>query len=433
MDTVLIFVAIILVLVVAHELGHFTVAKLSGISVLEFGVGLPPRLFAFEFGGTVYSVNLLPIGGFVRMLGEEDPTHPTSFASKGALTRLAVLAAGPAVNAVLPIALLTFALMVPHSVPVTDIVVLDVIDGSPAAEAGVQPGDFIREADGRALDNSSDLVGAVHRRLGADISWVVERDGALVELRLAEVRIDPPEGQGATGILLRDARSTVESVESGSSAESVGLLAGDLFLSVAGASVLSEDAPTALAVGALDAAPGEPVEILVIRGGEIVELSVGPPLSELSGYAVSVYPLASRSRPVWRAVGDSFVQMADILVSFRNEISRLIAGSSDLGFVGPVGIAQITGEVADAGLSPLITLAALLSINLAIVNILPFPALDGGRIMFVLIELARGGRRISPGKERTAHLVGFGLLMTFILMISINDIQRLVSGAGPFG
>ena len=433
MDTVLIFVAIILVLVVAHELGHFTVAKLSGISVLEFGVGLPPRLFAFEFGGTVYSVNLLPIGGFVRMLGEEDPTHPTSFASKGALTRLAVLAAGPGVNAVLPILLLTFALMVPHSVPATDIVVLDVIDGSPAAEAGVQPGDFIREADGRSLDNSADLVGAVHRRLGADISWVVERDGALVELRLAEVRVAPPEGQGATGILLRDARLTVESVESGSSAESVGLLAGDLFLSVAGASVLSEEALAARAAGALEGAPGEPVEILVMRAGEIVELSVRPPVSELSGYAVSVYPLASRSRSVWRAVGGSFVQMADILVSFRNEISRLIAGSSDMGFVGPVGIAQITGEVADAGLSPLITLAALLSINLAIVNILPFPALDGGRIMFVLIELARGGRRISPGKERTAHLVGFGLLMTFILMISINDIQRLVSGAGPFG
>ena len=433
MDTVLIFIAIILVLVVAHELGHFTVAKLSGISVLEFGVGLPPRLFAFEFGGTVYSVNLLPIGGFVRMLGEEDPTHATSFASKGALTRLAVLAAGPAVNAVLPIALLTFALMVPHSVPVTDIVVLDVIDGSPAAEAGVQPGDFIREADGRALDNSADLVGAVHRRLGADISWVVERAGALVELRLAEVRIDPPEGQGATGILLRDARLTVESIESGSSAESAGLLAGDFFLSVAGASVLSEDALAARAADALEAAPSEPVEILVMRAGEIVELSVGPPVSELSGYTVSVYPLASRSRSVWRAAGGSFVQMADILVSFRNEISRLIAGSSDMGFVGPVGIAQITGEVADAGLSPLITLAALLSINLAIVNILPFPALDGGRIMFVLLELARGGRRISPGKERTAHLVGFGLLMTFILMISINDIQRLVSGAGPFG
>ena len=367
------------------------------------------------------------------MLGEEDPTHATSFASKGALTRLAVLAAGPAVNAILPIALLTFALMVPHSVPVTDIVVLDVIDGSPAAEAGVQPGDLIREADGRALDNSADLVGAVHRRLGADISWVVERAGALVELSLAEVRIDPPEGQGATGILLRDARLTVESVTSGSSAESVGLLAGDLFLSVAGASVLSEDALAAKAAGALEAAPGEPVEILVMRAGEIVELSVGPPVSELSGYTVSVYPLASRSRSVWRAAGGSFVQMADILVSFRNEISRLIAGSSDMGFVGPVGIAQITGEVADAGLSPLITLAALLSINLAIVNILPFPALDGGRIMFVLIELARGGRRISPEKERTAHLVGFGLLMTFILMISINDIQRLVSGAGPFG
>ena len=130
------------------------------------------------------------------------------------------------------------------------------------------------------------------------------------------------------------------------------------------------------------------------------------------------------------AVPAAFDQLWAILVTFRNEIGRLISGSAPLEFAGPVGIAQITSRVADAGLASLVTWAALLSINLAIINILPLPALDGGRITFVLVELARGGRRIAPEKERLVHLVGFAFLMALILLVTANDIQRLFSGGG---
>jgi len=433
MSSILIFIGILLFLVVAHELGHFTVAKLCGIKVLEFGVGIPPKAFSIQRGETTYSVNWLPIGGFVRMLGEEDPTDPRSFSAQNAFKRLAVLVAGPGVNALLPIILLTIALMIPQQVDITNVTVMSVIDGSPAQAAGVQPGDIIREADGRTVDNSNLLITAVQRRIGADITWVVEREGRLVVLPIAEVRIDPPEGEGATGITLADARVTVASVRTGSTAALAGLLPGDLFLRVADARVLFEETPQAAAAQALELDPAAPVEIDVLRQGRIVELVLDPALGGLTGYTADVIATEQQSKSLWEAVPGAFQQTWDILVIFRNEIARLITGASEFQLSGPVGIARITDQVAEAGLSPLITWAALLSINLAIVNILPFPALDGGRITFVLLELVRGGRRLAPERERMVHLVGFALLMTLIVLVSINDIQRLISGSSPLG
>ena len=146
MTTIPIFLAVLGLLVVAHELGHFAVAKLAKVKVIEFGVGYPPRLWAFTRGETTYSINLLPLGGYVRMLGEEDPEHEQSFARRSALTRLAVLFAGPAMNAILPIFLLTIVFMMPQSVVETNVIVLKVAAGSPAADAGVLPGDIIRES-----------------------------------------------------------------------------------------------------------------------------------------------------------------------------------------------------------------------------------------------------------------------------------------------
>ena len=125
----------------------------------------------------------------------------------------------------------------------------------------------------------------------------------------------------------------------------------------------------------------------------------------------------------------SFVQIGDILLLFRNEVSRWIAGSSSIQVSGPIGIAQITGDVAESGISPLILWTALLSINLAIINLIPFPALDGGRIAFVLVEIVRGGRRLAPEKERLVHAAGFVLLIAAIFAISVNDLQRLFGSA----
>ena len=433
MNGILSFVVILLVLVIVHELGHFTVAKLAKVKVLEFGVGFPPRVFSRQWGDTVYSLNLFPIGGFVRMVGEEDPTDPASLAGRSAAVRLAVMAAGSAMNALLPLLLFTVVFMLPQDAIITRVAVLEVAPGSPAEGAGVAPGDVITHADGRRLDNSFELQAAVQRRLGADTTWTVDRGGRTIEIRIAEARIAPPEGQGATGILLADGRITVASVASGSPASGAGLLPGDLLLRVGRSGVVSDGATQAALDAWIEGTPGEPVPIIVLRGGTLTTLTAEPEAGALGGLTLDVRPTEPRSEPVWRAVPMSFRQTWDVLVIFRNEISRIAAGASSLDLVGPVGIAQITTEIAGAGLGPLITWTALLSINLAIVNMLPIPALDGGRIMFVLIELARGGRRLAPEKERIAHMVGFAILISAIVAVSIGDIQRLISGGSPFG
>ncbi|MCH7483456.1 MAG: site-2 protease family protein, partial [Chloroflexi bacterium] len=249
MNGILSFVVILLVLVIVHELGHFTVAKLAKVKVLEFGVGFPPRVFSRQWGDTVYSLNLFPIGGFVRMVGEEDPTDPASLAGRSAAVRLAVMAAGSAMNALLPLLLFTVVFMLPQDAIVTRVAVLEVAPGSPAEGAGVAPGDVITHADGRRLDNSFELQAAVQRRLGADTTWTIDRGGRTIEIRIAEARIAPPEGQGATGILLADGRITVASVASGSPASGAGLLPGDLLLRVGRSGVVSDGATQA----ALDA------------------------------------------------------------------------------------------------------------------------------------------------------------------------------------
>lgn len=430
---IVIFIVILLVLVVVHEFGHFGVAKLAKVKVLEFGVGYPPKLWSFTRGETIYSVNLLPLGGFVRMLGEEDPTHPESFAARRALTRFAVLFAGPAMNAVLPIFLFTAVFMLPQDVVSTDVLVRRVDPGSPAEAAGVLPGDVIREAGGRELDNSADLQTVLQLRLAGDVEFVVERDGALVPLQIPEVRVDPPPGEGATGVLITDVRVSVATLDAGSGAAAAGLRAGDEFASIAGLRILHADSPQQAVAATLEAMPGEPIDVQVVRDGEIVALTLPASAGVLDRATFDVRPDASRSEPVWDAIPHAFRQAWDILVMFRNEISRWFAGSGAVQLSGPVGIAQLTGEVAAAGFSPILMWTALLSINLAILNLLPIPALDGGRITFVLLELVRGGRRLAPEKERLVHLVGFAVLMSAIIAISVQDVLRVIAGDSIIG
>jgi len=429
--TTLLFVAVLLPLVVVHELGHFTVAKLSGVKVLEFGVGIPPRAFAIRRGETEYSVNWLPLGGFVRMLGEEDPTDPRSFAAQNAVKRIAVLAAGAAMNAIAPIVLLTIALMIPQDVMASDVAIVDVVPGSPADDAGLQIGDLIVSADGEELVNSTTLQHVIQLRLGADLDLVVERAGRRLAVYIDEVRVDPPAGQGATGILLTNARVTVSSVDPGSSAAGVGLEPGDLFLRINNAMILEEDDATTVVASAFVTDPAAPITIEVLREGAYLALDAVA--DDLIGYTASAPPLKRESSSLFAAIPAAFVQLRDILVLFRNAIGSMISGASGVGLAGPVGIARITGEVASAGLAPLVTWTALLSINLAIVNILPIPALDGGRITFVLLELVRGGRKIAPEKERRVHAVGFALLIGAIFLITAKDFQRLFTEGSPFG
>ena len=427
---VLLFLAILGFLVIAHELGHLAAAKASGVRVLEFGVGFPPRLLGFRWRGTDYCLNLLPLGGYVRMLGEDEAegsSDAAAFANASAPRRLVILAAGAAVNAVLPIFLLTAVLALPQDVTTADVVVTQVVPGSPAEAAGVEVGDVVREADGRRILHTISLQQAIHLRLGAESVWVIERAGERREARLTP-RVDPPPGEGSAGIQVANARVSAAQVARGSAAASGGLQAGDTLVAVSGGGAAQQVLAASDADAALAAVAGlEDAEALVLRRGRLVSLDLAG-AGALDGAAWTERPPERQSRSPWSAFLGSFGWMWEILVSFRNELSRVFAGVTPFEVAGPVGIAQMTGEIASGGSRSLVVWTALLSMNLAIVNLLPLPALDGGRIAFVLVELARGGRRLAPEKERLAHMAGFGVLMVAILLISVNDIRRLLDG-----
>ncbi len=435
MTTVLLFLLVLGVLVIVHELGHFTVAKLAGVKVLEFGVGYPPRVYGIRRGETDYTLNLLPLGGFVRMEGEDGPGAGTrSFGAKSARARLAVLAAGPAMNALLPIFLLTAVLMIGQQVTIADVTVVSVAPGSPAESAGVQAGDVIRSVDGRAVENTAALSGALQLRLNADSGWVIERRGEPLDVRISEVRSAPPVGEGATGVRVANALTTVASLPGASPLTAAGLLVGDAPVLAGERQVLSATGLTEAAAAWAEANPGQAMPLRVMRAGRLLTLSIpADALTALGDATLTERLTEHRAEGLWPALPHALRQMGDVLVVFRNEISRWISGASQVQISGPVGIAQATGEVARAGLSPLIAWAALLSINLAIVNILPLPALDGGRITLVLVELARRGRRLAPEKERLVHLTGFALLMAGIAYVSIQDIARLLRGGSVLG
>ena len=174
--TIVAFLAVLVVLILAHELGHFATAKAFGVKVEEFGLGFPPRLFSVKRGETRYSLNAIPLGGFTKMVGEVDPSETRSLASKSAGVRILVLAAGSLMNAMLPLLLFSIAFMVPHDVLVGDIVVREVLPDSPAAVAGIQPEDTVISINGKTLNSTLDLSREIQLNLGNEITMVIERD-----------------------------------------------------------------------------------------------------------------------------------------------------------------------------------------------------------------------------------------------------------------
>lgn len=454
------FVPMLLLLVVVHELGHFWSAKAFGIKVLEFGVGYPPRAWGIYTGrsetlltpGTVclngalgairpgqvirvlsgenaegqlvaryvelreagriggalgslaglagfgrrarseepggqparqrlddvqtdeflrhegrvrevlpdrivladmiYTVNWLPLGGFVRLSGENNPAAPGSLARRGLGQRAIVLAAGSAMNALFPIVAFAIMFMIPHTEMVGGSAeITSVAPNSPAEAAGLMAGDRVVQVGDRPQGAPQELPREVHLAAGTEMTWVIERDG---QQRVAQVtpRVDPPPGEGAVGITF----SVVDQEE------------------------------------------------------------------------------VRKIEPPWTAVRLGVISTWDMVTLMGREIRGWFGGGRGPELSGPIGIAQITGEVTrQGGIQGWMLVAILLSINLAVLNILPIPMLDGGRLLFVFIEWVRGGKRVPSEKEGLVHLIGFVALLALVIAISANDIMRLVRGISPLG
>ena len=350
------FVAVLVVLIVIHEAGHFFAAKLARVRVLEFGIGFPPRLWGLRKGETIYSINAVPLGGFVKMLGEEDPSEPGSLAGKSTAIRFVVMAAGPLMNLLMAVALFSALFVIPQDVPVGDVSVMSVMPSSPAAQAGVLPGDVIREANGRTLDNDGHLRYQIALSLGQEMTWLVQRGREQVTVTLVP-RVNPPEGAGAAGIRVATRNVAYE----------------------------------------------------------------------------------KRSEALWRAPILGLQRTGEVLVLVRNEFTKWISGGEAPEVTGPVGMAHVFGEVAQAEVPPFyriittLNLAAVISLSLGIVNFLPIPALDGGRMLFVAIEWIRRGKRISPQKEGLVHLVGFAVLIVVAVLVTFADLNRIFRGESLIG
>jgi len=344
--TVLIFLGILAVLILAHELGHFSTAKAFGVKVEEFGLGFPPRLIGFKRGETLYSLNAVPLGGFTKMAGEEDPDVPRSLASKSVGARVIVLAAGSIMNFLLPLLLFAIAFMVPHNVVTGEVLVAEIAPNSPAAAAGIEAGDTILSLNDEPVQSINDLHIYTQLNLGKEVNLAVGHSDATVEEVRLIPRWKPPPGEGAMGVSVSMPEATI----------------------------------------------------------------------------------TSQSYPFWEAIPLGVSECIDTFVIFKNEILKWFIGATPVQVTGPVGIAQLTGEVARAGFSPLLLFAGFISINLAIVNILPLPALDGGRIVFVLLGWIRRGKRISAKTEGMVHAIGFAILIAAILAVTYQDIIRIIAG-----
>ena len=427
---IILFIVALFVAMCLHELGHFITAKRAGVKVEEFGIGIPPRLFGIKRGETIYSVNAIPLGAFVKPAGENDPTVPRSLAGKGPWTRLGIYAAGPLVNVFLAFVLLSAFFALPYSVIAGDgLMVHAVAENSPAEEAGIESGDIILEIEGqpvRRRGDVQDMVNSVEE--GAEITLLLLRNGQVEEIIL-KPELDPESQLLKIGVW--PWWNVVSRVKEGSPAYEAGIRDGDTILSING-QVIYNDESISSALHSIE--DGEEIKLVLLREGKETSLSLtNVGYQTLPGVDLRWVEGANFEQerlPVWRAV---YLGARDIIympVLIIQAIPQIIK-SPDTALVGPIGAAQLTVEmVRSSGVSSILFMASIISLGLAIFNFLPIPPLDGGGMLVAFIEGCRRGKRLSPRTVRLAYTIGTTFLIALVILVTFTDIWRLPRGFG---
>lgn len=372
--TIVIFIFTLLVLVLVHEFGHFIIAKKFKVKVEEFGFGLPPRIFGRKVGETIISLNALPIGGFVRLFGEDEVDskilkHKDSFASKPVGQRIAIVVAGVIMNFILAVILFWIVLFgkgfkeeIPLFFPYnfvgvnqineTVILVGEVAKKSPAEKVGIISGDRITKVNEIKLNNADEFLYIVNKNAGEMITLTVVNHEDQVRQIEVVPRSTPPKGEGPLGIQL----GTVT----------------------------------------------------------MANLTYATPLQKAAAGFTHSYNFTVYSFKIFGSLIGNAIQTKSY-----EPLGQTVSG--------PVGITQLANSVlqTDSPILPYLNLIALLSLNLAVINIFPFPALDGGRLIFLLMELI-GKKRINPNFEKKVHMVGMVFLLFLIFLVTVLDIRKII-------
>jgi regulator of sigma E protease len=426
------------VLVFVHELGHFCVAKFCGVKVLKFSLGFGPRLVSRQWGETEYMICAVPLGGYVQMLGEgggeqgedseigQDEEH-RSFAKKPIFQRMAIVAAGPIMNLVLPFMILPVAYLVGINLPAY----LDeppcvgfVVPGSDAEDAGFRAGDCIIKVSGLEVSTWTDTGPALVNSAGEPIVFTLQREGEITDLA-----IDPENGalEGLQSIgLLPPQEAEIGSLAPAMPAVDSGLEVGDKILSVGKIEITSWYELK----GAIQKVGGRPTTIVVKRNGEKLSFKLVPKQMDGSDdYLIGVAP-HQNTRFKRYALGEAIAAGAnrttDLIELTLVFIQKLFAGhvsTSNIG--GPITVVQIAGQAAQTDLSSILSVLAFLSIQLGILNLLPIPILDGGHLFFYSFELVFR-RPLSLRAREWAQQLGLILLLMLMVLAFYNDIVRMI-------
>ncbi|EKE05068.1 MAG: hypothetical protein ACD_19C00426G0090 [uncultured bacterium] len=352
--SIFIFFIVLSILVIVHEFGHYILAKKNGIWVEEFGFGLPPRVFGKKIGDTIYSINALPFGGFVRLHGEmseDGVTKPKmAFINKSLWIKTAVITAGVIMNFLL--AVVAFGIVYSFTGIPRDnkeVKIIDIATNSPAQISKILVGDIVKKVDGESVVSVTEFVSKIENKKGKKI---------ILELQDRKVtivpRAEPPAGEGPLGVSITNTET----------------------------------------------------------------------------YFAPVW-----QRPFYGAyygTKEALFWGKNVVNGFVKIFTELFQGRSPKDVSGPVGVFAVTSEVAKSGILPLINLLGIISVNLAILNIIPFPALDGGRLLFIIIE-AIFGKKVAPKFEAVVHSVGMAILLIAILAITIKDVRGLISAGSISG
>ncbi|HWE86898.1 MAG TPA: RIP metalloprotease RseP [Terracidiphilus sp.] len=456
------FIVLIGVMVVVHEFGHFAVAKLCGVRVEAFSVGFGPRLFGIKYGETDYKVCLLPLGGYVKMTGESpeqnlqtpgkpvmqqmveggaggattsgDVTEdPGSFTAHPRWQRMLIGVAGPVANFILAFGLMFFYYYWINEVPkyvVNSTTVEWVVPGSAAAEAGFQPGDVITRFDGATDPDWMQVGNRAQMNLNQTVQATVDRAGKPVQLSLHV----PPLSKGQDELDFSDAGILpqfmpgaigVHDVQPGTPADRAGLQAGDQIESVDGHQF--HTVSTLLAY--MQAYPGKDLTLVVERNAHDVTLHAQPTQWDSTwklGFQAVGSPMRNDPLPMHKAIAeasDFCTGNSTLIVEVLGRLFTRKVAVSQLS--GPVGIARMAGQAAEMeGWLPKLGLAAAISINLGILNLLPFPILDGGLILLLLIESVLR-HDISINVKERIYQAAFVVLVVFFAFVIFNDVTKL--------